>query len=231
MRWIVTVIVILLAVAIPASGQTPAPEPGRNQIVTSGSGRVEVPPDQAALSVGGEAQRPTAAEAMNDVNRIAAQVLARWQQLGVRREDIRTSAIQVSPVYTSPRDGSAPQLAGYRASYGLTLTTTNLGLIGRAIDAATAGGANTVQGITFGLRDATKARTEALTGAVRQAREKAEAIAQAAGLKIRGIERIVEEGVELQAREVTFLRAPPAPTPVEPGLVTVTARVTIVFSY
>lgn len=226
MRWILAFLIALLVFTTRAAGQTP--EAGRNQIVTGGSGRVEVSPDQATLSVGGEAQRPTAAEAMNDVNRIAAQVLERWQQLGIRREDIRTSAVQVFPVYSSPRDGR-PQLAGYRATHMLTLTTTNLDLLGRAIDAAVAGGANTIHGITFGLRDATKAPTEALALAVREAREKAEAIAQAAGLRIRGIERIVEGGVELQVPEVEFARAAQTPTPIEPG--TVTARVMIVFSY
>ena len=229
MRWILTFCVVLLVLVIPAAGQTP--EAGRNQIVTGGSGRVEVSPDQATLSVGGEAQRPTAAEAMNEVNRIAAQVLERWQQLGIRRADVRTSAVQVFPVYTSPRDGGAPQLAGYRATYVLTLTMTTLDLLGRAIDAAVAAGANTIRGITFGLRDASKARTEALALAVREAREKAEAIAQAAGLRIKGIERIVEGGVEVQVRELTFSRAAATPTPVEPGTVTVMASVAIVFSY
>jgi len=229
MRWIIASLVIALVLAIPAAGQTP--EASRNQIVTTGSARIDVAPDQATLSVGAEAQRPTAAEAMDAVNRIATQILARWQQLGVRREDIRTSSVQVFPVYTAPRDGSAPQIAGYRATYLVTLTTTNLPLLGRAIDTAVAAGANTMRGITFGLRDATKARTEALTLAVREAREKAEAIAQAAGLRIKAIDRVVEGGVEVQVRELTFARAAPAPTQVEPGTVTVTASVTIVFSY
>src|SRR3972149_2730439 len=114
MRWILTFCVVLLVLVIPAAGQTP--EAGRNQIVTGGSGRGGVSPDQATLSVGGEAQRPTAAEAMNEVNRVAAQVLERWQQLGIRRADVRTSAMQVFPVYTPPRDGGPPRLARDRAA-------------------------------------------------------------------------------------------------------------------
>lgn len=235
MRWIL-VLPILLALAVapvvtsvvtPAAAQTP--EGGRNQIVTTGNGLVAIAPDQAVVTVGAQAQHPTAAEAMAEVNRIAAQILARWQQLGIRREDIRTSAVQVFPVYTTPREG-VQQITGYRASYTLTATLNNLTLVGQAIDAAITSGANVVQGITFGLRDASAARTEALGMAVREARQKAEAIAGAAGLRIRGIDRIVEGGVGIQVREIRATNGA-APTPIEPGTVTVTAQVTVVFNY
>lgn len=219
----------VLAGTIPVAAQTP--EAGRNQIVTTGHGQVDVPPDQAILTVGAQAQRATAAEAMAEVNRIVAATLARWQQLGVRREDIRTAAVQVFPVFSAPREGT-PQITGYRTTSLLTLTTMNLSLVGRAIDAAVAGGANTIQGISFGLRNATKARTDALALAVREAREKGDAIAQAAGLRIRGIDRIVEGGVEVILREARGIQAAPAaPAPVEPGLVTVTAHVTVIFNF
>lgn len=215
------------AAARPAPAAAQAPN-GRNQIVVSGSGRVEVPPDQAAFALGAQAQRPTAAEAMAEVNRVVAQIVARWQALGIRQEDIRTAMVQVFPVTSTPREGT-PQIAAYRASSLLTLTLANLTLVGRALDAAVGAGANTVQGLTFGLRDPSRPRTQALAAAVRDAREKAEALAQAAGLRISGIERIVEEGAVVQPREVRLTLA--APTPVEPGLVTVTAQIQVVFRY
>jgi hypothetical protein len=228
MRWILIAVVVMLALGTSAAGQ--APEAGRNQIVTMGTGRVDATPNQAALTVGGQTQHQNAAEAMAQVSRVATQVIARWQQLGLRQEDIRTSAVQVFPIYTQPRDGSTPQVTGYRANYTLTATITNLSLVGRALDVAIDGGANIVQGISFGLRDASRARTEALAAAVREAREKADAIAQAAGLRIRGIDRITEGGVEVQVREIRMAQGAAA-TPVEPGAVTVTAHVTIVFNY
>jgi uncharacterized protein YggE len=228
MRWILVVLLVLSLTMLPAGAQ--APEPGRNQIVTSGNGRIEVSPDQATVSVGGQAQRATAAEAVADVSRTATQALERLRGLGLRPEAMRTSAVQVFPVYTSPRDGSAPQITGYRATYVLTVTVADLGLVGRVIDASIQAGANMVQGISFGLRDASRARNEALALAVREAREKGEVIAQAAGLRIGGIERIVEEGSSVQPREMRIAAAP-APTPVEPGTVSVTAQVTVVFRY
>jgi uncharacterized protein len=228
MRWLLMALVMMLALGTPAAGQ--APEASRNQIVTVGVGRVEATPNQATLTVGGQIQHQNAAEAMAQVGRIATQVVARWQQLGIRQEDIRTSTVQVFPVYNQPREGATPQVTGYRATYTLTATITNLALLGRALDGAVDGGANIVQGITFGLRDASKARTDALTAAVREAREKADAIAQAAGVRIRSIDRITEGGVEVQVREFRMAQGAAA-TPVEAGTIAVTAHVTIAFNY
>ncbi|MDR7544366.1 MAG: SIMPL domain-containing protein [Armatimonadota bacterium] len=225
------VIAGLLALSLsmaPASAQ--APEPARNQLITTGQGRAEVTPDAATVTVGAQAQRATASEAIGDVNRTAAGMLERLRALGVRPEEIRTSTVQVFPVHATPRDGAPPQTVGYRAISLMTVTLTNLALVGRVVDTAVAAGASTVQGISFGLRDPTRARIDALARAVRDAREKGEAIAQAAGLRIAGIERIVEEGVAVTPREIRVATGP-APTPVEPGLVTVTAQVTVTFRY
>jgi uncharacterized protein YggE len=228
MRWIAALLLIVGLMTAPAAAQ--APEPGRNQIVTSGVGHADVAPDVATLTLGTQVQRPSAADAMAEAHRVAAAVIARWQALGVRAEDIRTSAVQVTPVYTQPRDGAAPQVAGYRATETLIVTIGVLGLVGRALDAGIAAGANQVGGITFGLRDASRARSQALAAAVRDAREKADIIAQAAGLRISGIERVVEEGAVVRPREMRIAAGAP-PAPIEPGLVTVTAQVSMTFRY
>jgi uncharacterized protein YggE len=224
------VLLITLLLMTPVSAQMP--EVGRNQIITHGMGRVEVAPNQASVTVGVQAQRPTAAEASAEANRVAEQILNRLQQIGVRRQDIRTSGIQLSPVYTAPREG-APQIVGYRAAYTLTLTLSDLRQVGPSIDESVKAGANTIVGVSFGLRDMSDARRDALTAAVREARDKADAIARAAGLQIKGIQQIVEEGVEfaIPRMEQRALPAPSVPTPIEPGLIAVTARVTIVFNY
>jgi len=231
MRWILLVLILLALTvdpsATPVLAQTP--EGGRNQIVTMGGGLVTIAPDQATITVGAQAQHANAAEAMAEVNRVATQILTRWQQLGIRRDDIRTSSAQVFPIYSTPREG-AQQITGYRAIYTLTVILNNLGQVGQAIDAAMTAGANVVQGLSFGLRDPSAARTEALGMAVREARQKAEAIAGAAGLRVRGIERIVEGGVGVQVREIRGVAASAA-TPIEPGNVVVNAQVTVVFNF
>lgn len=225
---------VLLAVLLIAPAGVQAQEASRNQIVTHGVGTVQVPPTQAVITVGAQVQRAAAAEASAEVARIADQVLARLAALGIRRQDIRTSGVRLMPVFTAPRDG-APQIAGYRAVHTLTVTVTDLRQAGPILDESVRAGANQVLEVTFGLRDAGEARREALTQAVREAREKADAIARAANLQIRGIAQITEEfvGVEIQGlgRAVPAPGPQTVPTPIEPGLISVTARVTIAFSF
>lgn len=229
MRWIALIALSIVLSALPAAAQ--APEAGKNQIVTTGIGRVEAEPNQAVVTVGVQVQRQTAAAASAEAARVADQILGRLQQLGIRRPDVRTSGLQLAPVYSTPRDGT-PTIVGYRASYTLTITLNDLKQVGPAIDASVAAGANTIAGISFGLRDPSAARREALAMAVRDAREKADVIARAAGLQIKGIERIVEEGVDVQVRMLERAApAPAVPTPIEPGTVSVTARVTAVFNF
>lgn len=231
MRILIVVLLAMMVTIPPAAAQVP--ETARNQIITHGSGEVEVPPTQAVVTVGAQIQRPAAAEASGEVSRIADQILARVQALGVRRLDIRTSGVQLTPVFSTPRDGT-PQVVAYRAIYTLTVTLTDLRLVGPVIDESVKVGANQVLGVSFGLRDASEARRDALTMAVREARDKADAIARAAGLQIKGILQISEEFVGVEVRSLG--RAVPAPsptvpTPIEPGLISVTARVTMVFTY
>jgi uncharacterized protein YggE len=227
----ILVFAVWTATAVPLGAQ--APEAGRNQIVTSGMGRVDVPPTQAIVTVGVQLQRPTAAEASQDAAHATEQILGRLTQAGIRRQDIRTSGVTLNPVFTTQRD-TPPRITAYQATNTLTVTVNELRLVGPAIDEAVRGGANTISGPSFGLRDPSDARREALTLAVREARDKAEAIARAAGLQIKGIERIVEEGVDVQVRmleRAVPTPAPGVPTPIEPGTIAVVARVTIVFTF
>jgi hypothetical protein len=222
-------LLVLNGAHAPAEAQQDA---GRNQIVTTGMGRVDVPPTQAVVTAGVQVQRPTAAEASQEAARVTEQILARVTQAGLRRQDIRTSGVTLHPVFAAPRDG-APRITAYQATSTLTVTVNDLRLVGPVIDEAVRAGANTISGPAFGLRDSGEARREALTLAVREAREKADAIARAAGLQIKGIERIVEEGVDVQIRGLERAIPAPAPgsTPIEPGTIGVLARVTIYFTF
>lgn len=230
MRRFFALVIALGLLAAPVSAQQPEE---RNQIITHGIGRIELAPDRAVLSLGVQIQRSTAAEATAAAARVVEQMLTRLQRLGVRRQDMRTSGIHVVPLFTT-----AQQISGFGASYTLTLTLNDLALVGPAIDEGVRAGANSVSGLRFGLRDDSQARRDALAAAVRDARERAETIAGAANLQIRGIERIVDEGVDVQVVDrglAPGLPPPmpgPAPTPVvQPNMVIVTAQVTMIFSY
>lgn len=234
MRWILSTLVILALMVPPAVAQVPiGPMEGRNQVITTGQGQVEVTPDQAIVTVGAQIQRPSANEAWTETSRIGNQILARLQQIGVRKEQLRTSGVQLFPTYARVDPGVPSQPTSYRGTYTVIVTLDEMNLIGRVLDASVEAGANTVFGISFGLKDVSKARKEALAKAVREAREKADAIAQAAGLQLHGIERILESNIFVQPPFARGQVAVPVPAPIqiEPGIVTVSAQVTVVFGF
>jgi uncharacterized protein YggE len=86
-------------------------------------------------------------------------------------------------------------LAAYNASSTLAIKVTDMESVGTLIDVAFAAGANTLNGISFSASDTEEAETEAMKKAVADAKNKAEILAEASGLKISAIEIISEGGV------------------------------------
>lgn len=88
--------------------------------------------------------------------------------------------------------GEEERIVGYTATNTLSISTAQLDQLGSYIDAAFAAGANTLDNVRFFAQDTQSAQQEALTLAVQNAREKAETIAAASGMKLGGIVSIDE---------------------------------------
>jgi uncharacterized protein len=107
--------------------------------------------------------------------------------------------------------------------------------VGRAVDAALGAGANRVAGLQFLVRDPEPHRREALRRAVERARGEAEVIASALGVRL-GLPHQVQVGAEIppippmafRAEAVMLMEDQPV-TPVEAGLQSISATVTIRF--
>jgi len=206
-------------------------------IVVTGSAEARVAPDLATLSIGVTVQSKTAQEAQDQANTRAADFIAKAKKLLGNKGTVQTGSINLYPVYsqqTMPSDQPfTPEITGYRAEDILSVRTTDFSLVGPVIDTAVGAGLNNVQGVSFGLQDDTNARMQSLADAVRQARKKAQTIADAAGVKIVSILEISEQGarvIPFQAQPMmTRSEAGGAPTPVEPGAVVIDGDVTIKF--
>ena len=104
---------------------------------------------------------------------------------------------------------------------------------GTVIAAATAAGADSVDGPSFSLDEQTAAYRDALRGALADARSKADAAAAAMGVKILGTSTIVENsggGPIMYAAADAAAKRESAP-PVQIGPVTVSAQVTVTYIY
>lgn len=216
---------------------TAAPSAQQNdetpRIVVSGDGEVRAEPDIATVTVGVSQPGATSGEAMDAVNRSLAAVIASVRAVGVESRDIQTSGLSLQPVYrTQQRTEQTPEIIGYRASNGLTVTVRVLAQAGPVLDAAVAAGANSIGGVRFGIADTDSLKRQALAAATRDAESKARAVATAAGVGIAGILSITESSVSVPrpVAEGLSLRAAPAladsaPTPVEGGELVVRARI------
>lgn len=167
------------AATTPTPGVTPT---AAAAIVVTGSATIDIVPDIARLVVSVQTAAATAAQAESQNAAAADSVLSRIQRAGIGGSDIKTLGIQVWPQYDYR---SAPAvLNGFMATQTLQVTIHDLRRIGAVIDAAVAGGATSVQGITYDLQDHTGASRQALAKAVADARGKAQAMADAAGIQL-----------------------------------------------
>jgi uncharacterized protein YggE len=113
------------------------------------------------------------------------------------KHEIKTSDYSLNP----ERDYAAkmPKISGYEVKNTLTVSINDLKQVGAVIDAATKAGANSVDGISFVLGEASPAQGEALALATKQAMAKAESIAQSLNGKVVRVVESNEGGVPIQS--------------------------------
>jgi uncharacterized protein YggE len=107
--------------------------------------------------------------------------------MGLSEDDISTNGIGIYPNYNYD-DGET--IIGYTAYNNIYLTVTDVNNTGAYIDAAFAAGANSLDYVEFSATQTQEADAKALTLAVESAREKAQIIADAAGVKLGDIVEI-----------------------------------------
>jgi uncharacterized protein len=246
MRKRLTIAAALPLLALPLAGQAPRPPAGGGPmdaavptLIVSGSGQARVAPDVATVRLGVVAQAPTARAVQDQVNRTANAVLDAVRKVGIPAEEIQTSGLSLSPLYSQNRSGAenqAPRITGYQANNTVSVRVTDLAKVGPVIDAGLGAGANTLEGVDFGLRNDEAARAQALADAARAARAKAETLAKALGVRLGEILEVAEGGVSVQPPPFprfggtrVMAEAAMAPTPVSAGQVGVEASVTIRF--
>ena len=132
---------------------TPALAEAPFRVVTvTGEGTVQASPDLATLSIGVTTQGDTAASALGSNSAALAKVMDRLRAAGIEDRDLQTSGLSLNPNWTSDESGNS-RISGYVASNQLTVRVRALPMLGAVLDAAVADGANTLNGLTFGLAD------------------------------------------------------------------------------
>jgi len=227
----------LLPSCAPALGQVPTPpdpEPPqeeRGTIQIMGQAQIAVPADRVRISFSVETEGTSAGEATAENAELMDAVIAAIRGMNLPGLDFETFGYALRPEYEVSREGTGTRaISGYRVQNTLQVTVPDVEAAGRILDRAVQAGANRVSNLQFEASDTREARMQALRDAVAQAREQAQAIASAMGVRL-GIALEVQGGANApgpQSLGGMMLRAAAeTTTPVEAGDQWVTASVTI----
>jgi uncharacterized protein YggE len=235
---VTTAAVAAFFVLAPSGGAAQDPQrPTVPVIVTAGQGEVKVAPDRATVTIGVQSRAATAAAATAENSRKQKAVIDAIRKRGVPAEQIATMGFNVNPETQYDRNGqTAPKTLSYVVSNMVTIELTQLDLVGPVIDAGITAGANQIHGLDYRIANADSARRAALSIAVVRARGDAEVAARAAGGSLgQLIELLATDHQMPQPRyrmsDVMVSAAAGAPVPVEPGMETVQASVTVRWQY
>jgi uncharacterized protein len=212
---------IVAAATLPGGAASAAAEQGG--ITVQGTASIASVPDQAELSFGVETQGQTARAALAANAAELRKLIAAVKAAG--GTDVRTQSVSLSPRYDEQDEAQA------FVAQNTVSATIGPGRAGALIDAAVDAGANQVYGPSLTVGDRAALYRRALQAAVADARESAQALAEAAGLSLGRITAVVEGGGAPQPLPFAADRAmEAASTPIEPGTQQTTASVTVTFS-
>ena len=224
MRALVIALFFGLPLAFPALAADSA------QLTVTGEGRVEATPDMATLSLGVTTAAATATEAVNANSAQLTAVLEQLRAEGIEERDLQTSGLSLSANWQQPDGGATPRITGYLAMNQLTVRVRALETLGGVLDRTIQDGANTFNGLTFGLADPDPAMNEARKRAVADALARAKLLSEAAGVKLGRVLSISEGGGMGGPVPMFRMAADSAsPVPVAAGEISTQASVTMVF--
>ena len=202
----------------------------------SASGEAEAVPDLATITIGVETFGADARGANESNSKKAAAVAKALSAFGVTERDMQTANLSLSLVDYGPRKGQ------YRANNMLTVRLHDVPKAGEAVAAATVAGANILGGPQLIIDDPEKANRGAYIAAYRAAHTRAEAYAEAAGMKIARVLTIRDGGqgggmVPYEAMDAVSMRpqavsapAPPPSVSMRPGVTRTRVSVQVDFA-
>ena len=238
---ILTVILVLCAITafsgiVTAQVTTP---PLENVIQATGSGTVTGTPDRVQISFSVETNNPDVKVAQTDNAALMTKAINALVTAGIPRDSMKTTGYSIYPVYPDNSGGLLNQkVQSYRVTNTLQVTLNDVARSGDVIDTAVSNGVNQVSSIQFMLSDAQAQalRTSALRNAVVNARIDANAVAGAMAVNITGAKNVeISQGYTPIVYDNSFASGVASkaavPTPIQPGDITVTATVSIIYTY
>lgn len=173
----------------------------------SATGQADTRPDQAQFQAGINTWDKSAQGASAANLKRIEEIVAALKQVGITEKDIQTRAMNVQRVDWGDRKGQ------YQASNIVNVTVREVNGAGAAVTAVTNAGANIVSGPDLRMADPERAANTAYKAAYKAARDRAQAYADAAEMKISRVLTIRDAG-GTQGNRYLPGAVPVAPPPV-----------------
>lgn len=177
------VVAVLATVCTTGIAQADAPPPPPLVSVT-GQGEVKAMPDMAYVNLGVEARKPSLAEARAEVTAAVERVLALTRELKIDPKLVDASQLQVQPDYRWNEKDSKRVLLGYFVARQIQVELRDLDKLGTLLERSVSAGANQMGGARLDSSRRKELERDALAKAVDDARQDAETLARAAGVKV-----------------------------------------------
>lgn len=154
----------------------------------SASGRSETRPDMATFSAGIETFGKTGADASKANEDKMNTLVTALEAKGVAEKDIQTQSVSINRIDWGPKRGQ------YQATNQVSVRVRKVDQASAAIGAATGAGANLLSGPTLSQSDPEKGKLSAYGNAYKAARSRADAYAEAAGMRVARVLAIRDGG-------------------------------------
>lgn len=225
-------LVLLLLIFVPFAPARAA-EPGPPTISVSAEGKVTAKPDMAILHLEVETQDPQSQAAAAENARVSDGLLQALKNILKPEEKIQTLSYRLVPL-RSYKDKAKPEaITGYQAIHRFKVEVRDLEQLGTVFDTALKSGASKVNGPFWGHSRLEELQRQAAVEALTKAQRLAADLAQAVGVKIKGIQQ-VSTHLQLMypkgAAEAFVAAKRETPTPVEVGEEEIKASVNAVFA-
>ena len=201
----------------------------QNGIHVFGEGLVSVDADTLKITLG-VVTEGVELETIQAENAAAiTRVIQALHDNGIKHDEIKTIDYRIDPQYRY--EDSKQLFVGYRITHMLEVKTKQIKNAGKIVDSAVKNGANTVTNIQFTIENDTVFYQHALQLAAKDTLRKAYTLARPYGATAYQIPYLIEEQLSIGGPiplTYTALKAE-AQTPIEPGKLTVQARIKAYF--
>lgn len=193
--YLLPLLAILLLPFVLPSAVADAAESTVRTLTVQGESEFYITPDKASVEIGITTTGNTAQQAGDDNAAVMQKIQNALMAMGLKKDDIKTSSYNFYPTYDKDNN---QLITGYRAENSIVITTHDINQIGDVIDTAVKNGATNVDSVNFAVNDIKKYKETALKAAVRDAKNKAKAIAGELGKSVVNVVSVTEGNVHIE---------------------------------